>query len=161
MAVTTRTLLQICEEVARNLGALEQGTVTTVTTASAVLPYPFKTALTDADPNKYVGDEFYWTNGQFTPTAIQIITYAPSTGTVTPDYAWTDGGTDPTTFDIYRKGIRIAEIKEAVNTALRNLRYQGTFPLSICPDPDMEATSTLWTAAGTATIAQVTAWGTI
>ncbi len=161
MSVATRTYLAICEAVARNLGALEQGTLTTVTTASVVLPYPFKTALTNASTKKYVGDELYWTNGQFTPTAVGIITYAPSTGTLTPDYAWTDGGTDPTTFDLFKKGLRIADLKIAVNNALRNLRYVDRVPLTLCPDGDMEASSTLWVAVGAAVVAQASAWGTI
>lgn len=163
MATATRTYLQLRQEVARRLNAYENGTLTAVAVNSATCAsYPFKTALTNADSNKYVGDEIYFTDGQFTPLANQIITYAPTTGAFTPGLNWTDGGTDPTTFDIYRKGITTDMLGVAVNRALRKMRYASLVPLSILADADCDESGvTSWGTASNVTATKVITAGNV
>jgi len=158
MAVATRTLLQLCQAVADALSARESGTLTAVTTAAMTAAnYPFISGRTGMSSNTYLGDELYFTDGEFTPNPQGIATYVASTGVFTPDVAWTDNGVNPTTFDIYRRGIRLGQIAAAVNKALRERRWRGIFPLSILPDADMElAATTSWGTASNCTFTKVT-----
>lgn len=153
MAVATRTLLQICQEVARNLGAYENSTNTAAASTSGLTcaNYPFITSLSNADTTLYVGCEVYPTAGTENTNARMVVTYAPSTGVFGISPAWSTGMAAADTFDLYLKGLRIAQIKTAINTALRQLWYVTIYPLSLVTDADMETSGvTNWAATSAA-----------
>lgn len=158
MAVETTSLLVICQEIAKELGAYESGTLTSIaTTKLTCTDYPFKTQRVGASDRRFEGNELYLTDGQFTPLAIGIAAYDASAGEFTPSLDWTDGGTDPTTFDIYLQGLRIATLKDAVNRALRKMYYEQVTPLTLITDGDMETSGTSSWTDSSASSSKVTA----
>ncbi len=154
----SRTLLQIVESVADALNARSYGTATggaagTITCAT----YPFLTSLANADANEYVGDEIYTSGGTGLGQARQVVTYAPTTGVLTPSANWTVTPDATTTFDIFKRGLRHDWLKDRVNAALVKLRYVTIIPLTLVADGDMETSGVgSWTASN-ATLTKVTA----
>ena len=146
------------------LGAYESGSLTAATTTLLTsATYPYKTNLTNAEVNTYKGCELYVTSGTApVPNPVAITTYSPSAGTFVPsiDYTTSPGAT--ATFDIYKKGIRLSEIKNAVNAALRDLRYPTIIPLSLLADADCDESGvTSWGTAVNATASKVTSSGNL
>lgn len=151
MAVSSRTYLQLIQEVAERLGALDQGTLTAATTSLLTINnYPFKTGRTAASDKKYEGCEIYSTQSgtAASPNPNGIASYDASGGTFVPSFTYTTqpGATD--TVDIHKKGITRDMLKKAINRALRNLYYRTLAPLSLLADADMELSAT-------------TSWGTV
>jgi len=163
MAIPSRTLLQICEAVADDLAALEQGTATGGSTTTAVCAnYPWKDETTGASTKTYVGCEIVPTAGTDSGKARRVSAYAPSTGTLTATPAWTTGIANTNTFDVYKRGIRYDQIKAAVNKALRERRYVTKVPLTLVPDGDMEETlTTSWGTAVDCTMTKVATAGNL
>lgn len=159
MSVATRSYLQIAEEVARNLGGYQSGTLTAATnTALTSAVYPFKTNRSNASTARYAAAQIYITSGtapDVNPN--EISAYAPSTGVFTPGVSYTTPPASNATFDIYGRGFDIAEIKQAINRALRKLRYVSIVPLSLLPDADFSSSSATddWGTAVTATVSKV------
>jgi hypothetical protein len=157
MTIPSRTLIQLIQDVARSLGAYESGTATGGTTTTIVsATYPFKTGRSNASTKTYEGCEIRCTDA--TNTSVidvrEITAYAPSTGTFTVDtLSFTAANTD--TFDIFKKGLRYADIKAAINRALRKRYYRYITPISLVNDADMESSgTTAWTAINSATLAK-------
>lgn len=143
MSIPSRTLRQICEAVADDLGALEQSTATGGSTTTLVCAsYPFKDETTSASTAAYVGCEVLPTDGDEDGEPRRVKTWAPSTGTFTVTPAWSTGPASTDTFDIFKRGIRYDMIKKAVNKALRERRYVTKVPLTLVPDGDMENSDT-------------------
>lgn len=160
MAIASRTYLQLCEAVADRLGALKQGTATSGTSTTLVAAnYPFITSRTNESVKEYEGDQLYATaaTSPFAPSPVEIAAYAPSTGTFTSSISFTTNPDSSDTFDIFRNGIVIADLKTAVNTALRKLEFENLYPLTLLPDGDCDYTdaTTYWGSASSATASKV------
>jgi|TARA_Y100000310_G_scaffold310418_1_gene355642 hypothetical protein len=163
MAISTRTLLELCQEVARNIGVLVQGTASDSSGTASLISatYPFKTNLTNASTKEYENVELYDTESGTTlsPNPIGVTTYAPSTGVFSfSETASSGGGAGSTdTFDIYMKGVSLALIAEAVNKALRERYYTGMFPLTLVVDGDAETSGTGDWSSSNVTLTKITA----
>ncbi|MFA6046960.1 MAG: hypothetical protein WC718_18400, partial [Phycisphaerales bacterium] len=138
--MSTRTMLQLVQSIAENLGALEQGTATGGSTTTVVCTdYPFKLTRANASNKTYEGAEIRVTDA--TNTAVvgtfEVSGYVANTGTFTlgSTAAFIIAATD--TFDIYKRGIRYADVYKAVNRALRRHYYRTLSPVSLLADADM------------------------
>src|SRR3990167_2544175 len=158
MAVATHTFLNFVEAVADNIGAREPGTLTAAAAGSVTAAnYPFKTQRTNASAKTYEGDEIYTTSG--TAAVLnpqQIAVYAPSTGVFTPGITYTTAPSSTATFDIFTKGVRLLWIQNAINMALRKIRYWSLYPITLVADGNMESSGTTSWTATTATLTKVT-----
>jgi hypothetical protein len=147
MAVATKTMLEICQEVGKSLGLLEIGTATggsTTTLVSAV--YPFKTSRSNASTKTYEGCELRIITGDEAESLCEIASYSPSTGTFTASIAWVTGPSNGDVFHIYKRGVRYGDIWAAINRALRKRFYLTILPVTLISDGDMEASGvTAWT----------------
>ena len=165
MASPTLTYLAAVQAVADNLNLRENGTATSGAAAGATLvaaSWPFLNAASNANSNKYLGDEQKVTSGTTNLGALRgIITYAPSTGTFTPSSAWPAQITTET-FDIYKRGVRYADIQAAINHALRERRYEAIWPLTLVTDGDFETSGTsAWGTAVNAALTKVATAGNL
>ena len=149
------TTLVIIEEVARRLQALRQGTLTASSaTALTVNNNPlFRSNRSNADQAAgYANAEFMSTSGTApVPNPNGVSAHVWSTGVLTPaiDFTTTPGSTS--TFDLFLRGITRTMLVDALNKALRDMRYTDRIPLSYVDDADMEASGvTSWTDSGAA-----------
>lgn len=139
------TALVIIEEVARQLRALVQGTLTAADGAGANITVgndpQFRTQRTNADAAQgFAGAEFVSTSGTPpVPNPNRIATHVWSTGVLTPAIVFTTPPGGTSTFDLFTRGITRAMLIAALNRALREYRYTDRVPLSYVDDADMEA----------------------
>ena len=157
MSVATRSYLALVEAVVNNVGALEQGTLTasaagTLTSAT----YPFKTQRTNASTKTYEGQEIYITSGTAVLNPQQIAAYVASTGAFTPGINYTSVPSSTATFDILMDGIRLLWVQNAVNVALRRMRFWSLYPLTLVTDGNMESSATSSYTATNTSMTKVT-----
>lgn len=164
MAVASRTFLQLVEKVADNLQALEQGTLTAASSGSSTAAnFPYKTNLANADANKYVGCQFYTTSGTApTQNPQEITAYAPSTGVFTLGLASATPPDATSTFDIFKKGLTIADLRKAVNNAVRKMQYKYLVPVTMLVDGDCDTSGVAsWGTVSNATATKVSGAATL
>ena len=154
------TVITIIEEVARRLAALRKGTATAGAAASITVDDDpqFRTNRTNANQLAgYTGAEFVSTGGTLTvPVNATIGAHVWSTGVMTPSIDFTTPPDNTTTFDLFLRGITRANLVDALNSALRIMRYVDRTLLSYIDDADMEVTGTSsHTQVGSATLSKV------
>src|SRR4030043_34320 len=158
---TTVSLLTLIEEIATRLDCLEQGTATSGAVNSIVSTnYPWKNTETNASTKRYLNEYVYITDttddGAPKDEGKGIITYAPSTGTLTPSSNFSAAIGTGDTFDVFKNGLTLTDIQKAVNRTLVNLRYIHLHPLSLVTDADMEASGVTYWTASNATASKLT-----
>ena len=91
-----------------------------------------------------------------TPNPNSIAAYAPSTGVFTMGVT---SNIDPGTtgqFDIFGRGVTLADVRAAVNKAILSLYYEDYVPLTLVGDGDMSSPGyASWTASGSPTVSKV------
>lgn len=141
------TLLEMCQRVADALEVRVPGVLTASAAGSVTAGnYPFVTSRANASNRRYEGNELYITSGAAAPNPTSIAAYTAASGLfdVSPDYTVTPSAT--ASFDIYLRGVTHAMLVASVNSALRQMRYQTIFPVTLVEDGDMEAAGTAaWT----------------
>ena len=156
MASTTRATLR--QDSARLIGCLlTSGTMTGGSTTS--ITHTGNGGLQDsgASPDLFIGAYVLITSGadlgnwrMVTPTG-----YDQANGILTVGSAWSTGGANGTTYDVY-VGLDPSQWNSVIDDALQRLRYRYHGPLTLITDGDMETSGVAdWTTSNS-TAAKIT-----
>src|SRR3990167_154281 len=150
-------------ELGRKLGGYWPGTTTAATT----------TLLTDTSDDglqstyKSANDlEGWWvkiTSGDAIGQVRQVATFSGTNGTLTPDDAFSATPTAASTYELFEFDYPDDRgLGEYVNLALRTMRYQDRWWVTLVDDGDMEESGTTqWATLSSATVAKATTAATV
>lgn len=111
----------------------------------------------DASANTYDGGYVYVYNDTGAGQWRRIVTYAPSTGTLTVARSWATNPNTTSDCFVYLGPLDPVALIRHLNASLRRLRRQRLVPITLITDGTMDASGTTdWTATSAAPLTKVT-----
>jgi hypothetical protein len=150
--MASTTVLEIIEDVARELAALRKGTFTATTTSLLTIANDpqFRSSRTNLGAG-LAGTEVLSTSGAVAvPNPNTIASHDWAAGTLTPGITYTTKPDNTASFSLFLRGLTRQLLLAALNRALDKMSYTDRIPLSMVDDADMEVVNTSsWTAVTT------------